>query len=429
MKKLIYLLIFLAFAGIANGQWSEQVSGVTSTLYSVSAVSNDVVWICGAGGKVLRTTNGGTIWNLTTSPNAALDLYCIYGIDASSALVTGSSSTSYVYKTTNGGNTWTQVFSQLGGFINAIAISGKVSHPNELFMEGDPVGGRWTLFASDDYGTTWDSTGVFVIPQVGSETGFNNSVSVIPNSGGVNAWFGTNNSKIYRFIVNEGNAGWSSQPTTGQANIISINFADSLIGFAGGSTGLLFTSNSGSNWSSVSGVPGSGSINGISYTDNIGEVFITRGTSVYRTINAGVNWSVSTTQTGTYTFMQGVDNRTQNNFNIWAIRNNGGISKYTFPNGIEPISSEIPSAYSLSQNYPNPFNPTTNIKFQVKSSGLVKLVVLDILGKEVATLVNEKLQPGTYETTFDASAYPSGAYFYKIETGKFTDVKRMVLVK
>ncbi|MCX6165392.1 MAG: T9SS type A sorting domain-containing protein [Ignavibacteriae bacterium] len=354
---------------------------------------------------------------------------CIYGIDASSALVSGSGSTSYVYKTSNGGNTWTQVFSQVGGFINSILKSCKVSHPNELVLTGTPVGGRWTIFASDDYGTTWDSSGVLNIPQVGSETGFNNSATVIHHPGGVVAWFGTNNTRMYRFFTDDGNAGFISQPTTGQAYIISINFADSLIGFAGGSTGLLFTSNSGSNWSSVSGVPGSGSINGISYTDNIGEVFITRGTSIYKTTNAGVNWSVATTQTGTYKYMQGVDNRTQGNFNIWAIRDNGGISKYTFTIGIKSISTEVPSNYSLSQNYPNPFNPTTNVQFSIPNVQFVTLKVYDILGKEVATLVNEKLNAGTYETSFDGSNLTSGIYFYSLETQSYKETKKMIMIK
>jgi hypothetical protein len=97
--------------------------------------------------------------------------------------------------------------------------------------------------------------------------------------------------------------------------------------------------------------------------------------------------------------------------------------------GIQQNVIESPDSYSLSQNHPNPFNPNTNIKFQVKSSGNIKLVVFDILGKEVVTLVNEKLAPGTYETTFDASAYPSGVYFYKLITDGFTENKKMTLIK
>lgn len=106
----------------------------------------------------------------------------------------------------------------------------------------------------------------------------------------------------------------------------------------------------------------------------------------------------------------------------------------TFPVGINQISSEIPSSFALQQNYPNPFNPSTKIKFSIpanvkRETANVKLGVYDVLGKEVATLVNEQLKPGTYEVEWDGSNYPSGVYFYKIISGDFVETKKMVLVK
>jgi len=97
--------------------------------------------------------------------------------------------------------------------------------------------------------------------------------------------------------------------------------------------------------------------------------------------------------------------------------------------GIQNISTEIPSSYSLSQNYPNPFNPFTNVKFSIVKSRQVKLIVYDIKGREVQTLVNETLQPGTYETSFDGSTLNSGVYFYKLVTDGFTVTKKMILIK
>ena len=106
--------------------------------------------------------------------------------------------------------------------------------------------------------------------------------------------------------------------------------------------------------------------------------------------------------------------------------------------GITNEYNIIPTAFSLSQNYPNPFNPTTKIKFDVaKSSPLiplqrgtyVKLVIYDILGKEVQTLINEKLNSGTYEVTFDGSNFPSGIYFYRLTAGEFSETKKMILLK
>jgi hypothetical protein len=109
--------------------------------------------------------------------------------------------------------------------------------------------------------------------------------------------------------------------------------------------------------------------------------------------------------------------------------------------GITKIGNEIPTAFTLYQNYPNPFNPTTKIKFDIPQktviarsgatwqSPVVTLKVFDILGKEIATLANEQLQPGTYEVTFNGSSLPSGIYFYKLIAGDFVETKKLVLLK
>src|SRR5690606_22599016 len=110
--------------------------------------------------------------------------------------------------------------------------------------------------------------------------------------------------------------------------------------------------------------------------------------------------------------------------NGWGIRLNGQDIT-----GIQNVSSEIPGKYELSQNYPNPFNPSTSIKFSLPQSEVATLKVYDILGKEVASLVNEKLNSGTYEYQFNASGLTSGVYFYKLEAGSFSEVKKMLLIK
>jgi len=105
------------------------------------------------------------------------------------------------------------------------------------------------------------------------------------------------------------------------------------------------------------------------------------------------------------------------------------VVSYSCPTGgIKQV--EIPNYYSLSQNYPNPFNPTTTIKFGLPKAGNVKLVVFDILGREVATLINNEFRDvGTYTVNFDASALSSGVYFYRLESGDFSQTKKMLLVK
>jgi hypothetical protein len=97
--------------------------------------------------------------------------------------------------------------------------------------------------------------------------------------------------------------------------------------------------------------------------------------------------------------------------------------------GIINISSEIPKSFSLMQNYPNPFNPSTNIKFQLPNEAFVKLITLDILGSEIATLVNEQLNPGTYEVNWNASHHPTGVYFYRLSSGDFSQTSKMIMIK
>lgn len=105
------------------------------------------------------------------------------------------------------------------------------------------------------------------------------------------------------------------------------------------------------------------------------------------------------------------------------------LVKYGSTIGIEPVSNEVPAEFVLSQNYPNPFNPVTNINFSIPKAGIVKLVVFDAAGKQVAKLVNKQLSAGTYKYDFNASHLSSGIYFYRLETAGFTDVKKMTLVK
>jgi hypothetical protein len=93
------------------------------------------------------------------------------------------------------------------------------------------------------------------------------------------------------------------------------------------------------------------------------------------------------------------------------------------------LGLNTPSNFKLYQNYPNPFNPSTLIQYEIPKNSFVKLVVLDVLGREVETLVNEKQTAGTYEATFNASQYPSGVYFYKITTDNFSETKKMLLIK
>jgi photosystem II stability/assembly factor-like uncharacterized protein len=418
---------------------SEQSSGTTQTLTSVSsnshAFTGSYAWVCGYGGTVLRTTNNGVVW-MNVSGNgipAATQLINIASIDENTAVTAGYVGTNtFVYRSSNAGANWSQVFTETGGFIDAISFIDIIPN-NTGFMIGDPVGGRWSLWKTSDGGITWDSSGMY-LPQVGSEAGWNNSLS---NDNG-KLTFGTNNTRVY--YSSDFGTSWTAQPTTGEINSYSIWYNTLFgLGFCGGGT-LLKTTNLGTNWNSITSI-GTGNINGISGGPKIitnspagffKTFYIRSGNIIYSSSDNGASWVTEyTASSGNYRFIS-------SNFletNIWGVRDNGGITLIDIrPDGINTISNEVPDKFLLHQNYPNPFNPVTKIKFDIPSNIYtgkpnVKIIIYDVFGKEVQTLVNEALSPGSYETDFNGSNLSSGTYFYKLETGQLTETKRMMLIK
>ena len=102
---------------------------------------------------------------------------------------------------------------------------------------------------------------------------------------------------------------------------------------------------------------------------------------------------------------------------------------YITPTSVQPFDSPNPEIFYLFQNYPQPFNPGTTIKYQIPELSFVSLKVFDLLGNEIATLVNEKKQPGIFEVSFNADGLASGVYIYKLTAGNFTSSKKLILLK
>ncbi len=115
----------------------------------------------------------------------------------------------------------------------------------------------------------------------------------------------------------------------------------------------------------------------------------------------------------------------------WAAGPDGRIAKFNgdLPTAVLDRVSEIPQAFELSQNYPNPFNPSTTIQFTLARHTNVELKVFDLLGREVAILVDEALGSGTHEVVFDADDLPSGIYIYRIQTGEFVQARKLTILK
>jgi len=156
-----------------------------------------------------------------------------------------------------------------------------------------------------------------------------------------------------------------------------------------------------------------------------------------RSTDAGISWEsdirltndfstsvkVSLSISGQVVHVVWQDNR-DGNYEIYYKRNpTGNVT------GIENISLEFPEKFMLEQNYPNPFNPSTTIHFSVPTSEFVTLKVFDVLGNEVATLVNEEQPAGNYEIEFSPAGLSSGIYFYKLHAGSFVETKKMILIR
>jgi hypothetical protein len=105
--------------------------------------------------------------------------------------------------------------------------------------------------------------------------------------------------------------------------------------------------------------------------------------------------------------------------------------KYISPSSptLAELGTNVPENFFLGQNYPNPFNPSTHFQFTIADARFVSLKIYNVLGKEVAALVNENLSPGNYNVQWNADGFPSGIYFYRLSAGNFTETKKMLLLK
>lgn len=147
------------------------------------------------------------------------------------------------------------------------------------------------------------------------------------------------------------------------------------------------------------------------------------GSDTRLTNNSSGSWNPSVSVSGTVVHV--VWNDYLIGSEIWYKRDPTGNAS----TGIQQISNEVPENFQLDQNYPNPFNPVTNLEFGISELGFVSLKVYDMQGREVSTLINKKLSPGSYKLDFDGSNFTSGSYFYRLVAGDFIETKKMILAK
>jgi len=227
-----------------------------------------------------------------------------------------------------------------------------------------------------------------------------------------------------------GGINWISQLSglTVNETLYSVSFTDANNGTAVGVAGVIVrTTNGGTTWSAQ--YVQNGFLLGVSFSDVNNGTAVGQQGNILRTTDGGTTWT-SQHIVETTTHLQSVSFTDANNGT--AVGDLGTILRTTNGGATfveEEVSNEIPMEFLLSQNYPNPFNPSTTIRYSVPQNTNVMIKVFDVLGNEVATLVNEEKATGSYEANFNAKGLSSGIYFYKLQAGSFIETKKMILLK
>ncbi len=407
----IAILIFI-IVNCSNSQSSWQKTIVDSAgrnFYYAQFKNSQGGYIISYDACVYKTTNLGSTWtNVFQVPY----LYC-YGASFVNAL-TGFISTAIsgnpwfyqVRKTTDGGANWQFLYSSPMDYINNLYFI------NE--MTGFRSGGQ-TIYKTTDGGSIWTA--------ITTPSSYLKKILFLDTANGYYL-----DEYYYFFKTSNGGFNWNQINLPSGTIYNDFFYTDSLNGYLAGTndSGLVLkTTDGGYNWHRT--FTSSEQINIIKfYNKNVGYM-IGDSSKFYRTSNAGINWvrqyPDSSFRYNDFSFI--------NIYTGWIVGNRDLVLKTT--NGgstfINNSNNKIISSYFLFQNYPNPFNPITNIKFDVSKSSNVILKIFDVTGREISTLINEKLNPGTYETQWNAIEYSSGIYFYRIEAGDYRETKKMILIK
>jgi photosystem II stability/assembly factor-like uncharacterized protein len=453
--KLFFAAIFalLSIRTFSFSQWSKDDTIPSNPFINyVSVCDSSTAWMVGEtfeGENVIAKRVSSGHWD-TMSTNGIYNnqsLTSIAAINNMNAWVTdcygSANGGAHIYSTTDGGQSWNVQVSTGGslGYFNDIRFS-KIN-PGFGYAWSDPpdgTGSPFKIYRTSDYGLNWME---YSVPVDTHFTGVTGSMCITDSA---HAWFGLqirSGSPVYGKIIFTSNGGQTF-------DIESFNYNTSFIGlveyrfdntFGVLTNGLLNnyfrTTNGGNTWQqyySSNFIGLSSRILSIPYSDTwYACLVLVDFHAILKSTNNAQSW-VAMTLPGDIprqmAYMDAIS--AKGKVYAYAIAHGGYVYRMVdtvSPIGINNLGSEIPVVFSLAQNYPNPFNPVTAIKYTVPKQNLVKLVVYDLIGREVVILVNEVKQPGNYSVSFDASNLASGVYFYRMAAGDFTDVKKMVLIK
>jgi photosystem II stability/assembly factor-like uncharacterized protein len=408
MNKILLIISFFLLINISSGncQWIIQNSGTTSPLTDIKFLDENTGWCCG-NGVILKTTNGGLNWVTQTLP-LYLYYYKIVPINYNVVYCVGNHRT--IIKTTDGGNNWTvlRTSPEYSGYEAAFFLNEQTGWIAGVFLN---------VYRTTNGCLTFDSTYIFW--GYYTDIYFKDSLNglLCADGGGM---FRTSNSGINWEQINLVTYGI-------MASIRRLNVIGDKVWVVDDVHRVFHSTDFGLSWEKIDSIA-SDNINYCSFfsSENTGWAGGMYGV-LFKTTDGGYNWSNQNLSSIAYQY--GI--YFINDYTGWTC-GGGGRIMHTTSGGTTAIagnSETVPCRYMLEQNYPNPFNPSTKINFAILKTALVTLKVYDMLGREVAMLVNEFKQAGYYSLDFNASNLSSGIYFYKLQANDFTDIKKMVLVK
>jgi len=434
MKQMLrYVVPMLLFCSTTHAQTNfwQQTAGPDGRYVSslVTNASGHVFAVTDSG--MFRSTDDGASWTRIRSPYS----YSM-AIDSDDRVfaISRDSNRVFVFRSTDNGDTWNRLGNgwQLGNFIFWGVSNGRVvtSSLNQLFVAldyyaYDDCGGA-SIWHSTDHGLTWDSLAEWS-SQGFSAVGVDRADRIFASVGC--AWYGASSHQVFR--SEDFGATWSlansGLPESWRMSLAFSSSNDAYVGTWFDTLSTIYCStNNGYTWSVRDTVGGYISAMLFDGSDNL--FVATYGHGVYRNgiqMNSGLSdlnvTSLASSSSGY----------------LYAGTYTGGVFRSVLPTvAVQELSGGQPSSFVLHQNYPNPFNPTTHFGFRIAKFGFVSLKVYDVLGREVATLVNEVKQPGTYTLRWGASGMASGVYFYCLQVypaavgaGSFVQTRRMILMK
>jgi photosystem II stability/assembly factor-like uncharacterized protein len=396
--------------------------------------SNDIECThCYREGTISYTSNGGTSWEIKFNTPGILTA-CLFVNELTGIVF----SNRMIFKSTDAGNIWMKLWEN-----NADSMGYAFSQSDIYFKDEEKgwiVGGYFSEFngagilKTTSKGEKWDLA--WQLPDTSNYHYSLKSVHFTETSG----WSAGDGGLIVKYTPQNG---WVKQTSITDLPLNKVFFSDDNNGWiAGGyqnNTGfqaiLLKTTDGGTNWNAVPNVP-----------------YLIRDVAF---INNNLGWAIGYDSSGVGGILKSTDGGNTWTIDIgnlpaklnalhikdnygWAVGDNGLILRTTNagPTWVENNNQTLPTEFVLEQNYPNPFNPTTKIKYEIPASpnpseggALVQLKVYDILGREVATLVNKEQKPRVYEVDFSATYFSSGIYLYRLQSGDFNAVKKMILLK